>query len=137
MAGWKGIRGRKHERLFKVANASYKEGADTALSADSLAEAIQMFLDQVDADKQPINVNPKFLVVPTALKMTARELLNSTYFFSVGATDKKRIPTYNALADENLEVVSSPYPSNANYTGSSGKAWYLFADPAMVNKRAS
>lgn len=114
--------------LFSVVNKNYKEGADTALDANSLAEAIQMFLDQVDADKQPINVNPKFLVVPTALKMTARELLNSTYFFSVGATDKKRIPTYNALADENLEVVSSPYLSNANYTGSSSKAWYLFAN---------
>ncbi len=119
--------------LFKVANANYKDGADTALSGDSLAVAVQMFLDQVDADKQPINVNPKFVVVPTALKMTARELLNSTYFFSTGSTDKKRIPTYNALADENLEVVSSPYLSNANYIGSSSKAWYLFADPAIVD----
>ena len=119
--------------LFSTAHKNYQEGADTALSGDSLTEAIQMFLDQIDADGQPINVAPKFLLVPTALKMTARELLNSTFYFATGSTDKRRIPTYNALADEDLEVVTSPYLSNANYTGSSSKAWYLFADPSIVD----
>ena len=119
--------------LFSSGNNNYQEGADTALSADSLTLAVQMFLDQTDADGQPINVSPKFLLVPTALKMTARELLNSTFYFATGSTDKRRIPTYNALADEDLEVVSSPYLANANYTGYSAKAWYLFADPSIVD----
>ena len=119
--------------LFSTGHKNYKAGADSALAADSLGEAVQMFLDQTDADGQPINVSPKFLVVPTALKMTARELLNSTYYFATGSTDKKRIPTYNALADEDLEVVTSPYLSNANYAGASAKAWYLFADPQIVD----
>ncbi|NIA06918.1 MAG: hypothetical protein GWP14_04635 [Actinobacteria bacterium] len=119
--------------LFSIANKNYQEGADTALSADSLTLAVQLFLDQTDADGQPINVSPKFLLVPTALKMTARELLNSTFYFATGSTDKRRIPTYNALADEDLDVVSSPYLSNANYSGYSAKAWYLFADPSIVD----
>jgi hypothetical protein len=119
--------------LFATGHANYKEGAGTALSADSLAEAIQMFLDQVDADGQPINVSPRFLLTPTALKMTAREILNSIMLMAVGATDKRRLPTYNPLADEDLEVVVSPYLSNANYAGSSAKAWYLFADPQVVD----
>ncbi|MDR1611871.1 MAG: Mu-like prophage major head subunit gpT family protein [Planctomycetota bacterium] len=119
--------------LFSAGHKNYKEGADTALGADSLGEAVQMFLDQTDADGQPINVSPKFLVVPTALKMTARELLNSTFYFATGGADKRRIPTYNALSDEDLEVVASPYLSNANYAGASAKAWYLFGDPRIVD----
>lgn len=119
--------------LFGIPHKNYKEGAGTALSTDSLAEAIQMFLDQVDADKQPINVSPRYLLVPTALKLTAREILNSSLLLSVGATNKQRIPTYNPLADENLEVVTSPYLSNSNYAGASAKAWYLFGDPAVID----
>jgi len=119
--------------LFHADHGNYKAGADTALSIDSLGEAVQMFMDQTDADGQPINVSPKFLLVPTALKMTARELLNSTLLIAVGSTDKQRIPTYNAIADEDLTLVVSPYLSNANYTGASSVAWYLFADPAIVD----
>ncbi len=119
--------------LFHADHRNWAEGADTALSADSLALAIQLFLDQTDADGQPISVNPRFLLVPTALKMTARELLNSVTFFATGTTNKARIPTYNALADEDLEVVTSPYLSNTNYAGASAKAWYLFADPQVVD----
>ena len=119
--------------LFSTAHGNYKEGVDTALSAEALALAVQLFMDQTDADEQPINVGARFLVVPTALKMTARELLNSTFYFATGTTDKRRIPTYNALADEDLEVASSPYLSNTNYTGHSAKAWYLFADPTIVD----
>ena len=119
--------------LFSDAHKNYKEGTETALSADSLAVAIQMFMDQTDADGQPINISPKYLLVPTGLKMTARELLNSVMFFATGTANKMRIPTYNALADEGLDVLASPYLSNANYTGYSAKAWYLFADPSVVD----
>jgi hypothetical protein len=119
--------------LFHVDHKNWRDGVDTALGADSLTLAIQMFMDQTDADGQPINVNPKFLLVPTALKMTARELLNSVSFFATGSANKIRIPTYNALADEDVEVVTSPYLSNANYPGSSAKAWFLFADPTIVD----
>ena len=119
--------------LFSTGHGNYKEGADTALGITSLGEAVQMFLDQTDADGQPINVSPKYLLVPTALKMTARELLSSTLLIAVGGTDRDRIPTYNAVADEDLELVVSPYLSNENYTGASAAAWYLFADPAIVD----
>ncbi len=119
--------------LFSVAHKNYKAGADSALSTDSLAEAIQLFLDQTDADKQPINISPRFLLVPTALKMTAKEILNSSYLMSTGSANKQRIPTYNPLADEDLQIVTSPYLANGNYAGSSSKAWYLFADPSVTD----
>lgn len=119
--------------LFHGDHGNWRDGADTALSGDSLALAIQLFLDQKDADGQPINVNPKFLLVPPSLKITARELLNSVTLMATGSTNRSRIPTYNALADEDIEVVVSPYLSNPNYAGASSKAWYLFADPAVVD----
>ena len=119
--------------LFDADHKNYLEGVDSALTADSLALAIQMFMDQVDADDQPINVSPRYLLVPTALKMTARELLNSVTFFSTGSTDERRLPTYNPLADEDLVIATSPYLSNGNYAGASLKSWFLFADPAVVD----
>jgi len=119
--------------LFSSDHKNYSSGTDSALSATSLATATQMFQDQVDSDGQPINVAPKFILVPTALKITAREILNSISFFATGSSNATRIPTYNALADENLTIVVSPYLSNTNYTGASTKAWYLFADPGIVD----
>jgi hypothetical protein len=119
--------------LFSAAHKNYKAGVDSVLSADSLALATQMFLDQTDADGQPINVEPKFLLVPTSLRVAAKEILNSVTFMSTGSTDKQRIPTYNALADDDLEVVASPWLSNANVRGHSDKAWYLFGDPRVVD----
>ena len=49
-------------------------GTTSALSADSLKKAIKVFLDQTDADGQPVNVEPSILLVPTALKFLVVEL---------------------------------------------------------------
>ena len=121
--------------LFDATNhANYAEGATTALDSAALGTAVQMFMDQVDADGQPINIAARFLLVPSALKQTGSELLNSSWLVSYGGTSAKtRQPTYNAMADEDLVLVSSPYLANSNYTGYSAKAWYLFGDPALVD----
>ena len=60
--------------LFSTNHKNLLSGASSALSSDSLKKAIQLFLDQVDADGQPISVEPKYLLVPTALKHLAIEL---------------------------------------------------------------
>lgn len=99
---------------------------------DSLKKAVQKFLDQTDLDGQPINVEPKFLVVPTALKHLAIELTQGATLISSGSTDTIR-PALNVLADENLSVVSSPYLANSKYPGASDSAWYLFGAPGQVD----
>ncbi len=120
--------------LFHATHANYSSGASTALDVSAVGTAVQMFLDQTDADSQPINIQPKFLMVPTALKMTGSEILNSTMLLAVGGTTKStRNLTYNAIADENLQLVAAPYLSNSNYTGYSALAWYLWGDPAVVD----
>lgn len=121
------------DNLFSTGHKNFSSGPDSNLTGAALSKATQMFLDQTDSDGQPINLSPKFLLVPTALKITAKELLNSVTFFAVGNTDRERVPTYNAFADEDLEVVVAPYLSNSNFTNSSPKSWYLWADPQVAD----
>ena len=92
-----------------------------------------MFLDQVDADSQPINIEPKFVLVPTGLKYTAIELTKGATLIMSGGDSQTIRPALNVLADENLGVVSAPHLANSTYEGASAKGWYLFGDPNQVD----
>ncbi|MPM84079.1 hypothetical protein SDC9_131150 [bioreactor metagenome] len=119
--------------LFHTGHKNLLTGATSALSADSLKKAIQLFLDQVDADGQPISIEPKFLLVPTALKHLAIELTQGATLIMAGGSDATVRPALNVLADENPNVVSSPYLGNSAYEGASQTGWYLFGDPRTVD----
>ena len=119
--------------LFCNAHKNLLSGANSALSADSLKKAIQLFTDQVDSDGQPINVEPSILLVPTSLKFLAAELTQGTTLIMSGGADNVVRPAINVLADENLKIVSSPYLSNSKYAGSSEASWYLFGKPGVVD----
>ena len=73
--------------LFSAAHKNLLSGANSALSADSLKKAIQLFTDQVDSDGQPINVEPSILLVPTALKFLAQELTQGATFMMAGGAE--------------------------------------------------
>lgn len=118
--------------LFHAGHKNLLTGATSALGADSLKKAIQLFLDQVDADGQPISVEPRYLLVPTALKHLAIELTQGATLIMAGSDNTVR-PALNVLADENLNVVSSPYLGNSAYEGASQTGWYLFGDPRTVD----
>lgn len=118
--------------LFSSAHKNILGGASSALSAESLKKAIQLFLDQVDADGQPISVEPRYLLVPTALKHQAIELTKGATLIMSG-TDNAVRPALNILADEHLQVVSSPYLGNSAYEGNSQTGWYLFGDPKTID----
>lgn len=120
------------KNLFSADHKNLLTGADSALSIASLQKAVAMFLDQTDADGSPISVEAKYLVVPTALKFLATELTRGSNIIIAGNTDKERA-ALNALADENLQVVSSPYLGNGAYAGASQTGWYLFGDPRQVD----
>ena len=120
--------------LFSSEHQNLLTGANSVLAAEGLRQAVQMFLDQVDSDGQPISIEPSFLLVPTVLKHTAIELTKGATLIIAGGGDTPAIrPALNSLADENLTVVSSPYLANDKYTGYSNKAWYLFGDPNQVD----
>jgi len=122
-----------NKALFHTGHKNLLTGATSALSADSIKKAIQLFLDQTDADGQPISVEPRFLLVPTALKHLAIELTRGATLIMSGGSDATVRPALNVIADENLQIVSSPYLANSAYAGNSQSAWYLFGAPGQVD----
>jgi len=116
--------------FFSTTNKNYISGVDTALSIDALQLAEQKFRDQVDVDGKPILIRPAILLVPTSLAMTARRLFNETRVNETTETGKPK-PADNPFAGMFRPVVS-PYLNAQGLTGSSSKAWYLFASPADV-----
>lgn len=98
---------------------NYIDGASSALSAAGLDLADVAFRSQTDADKTPLGLTPRKLVVPIALRTTGRELMNSSLIVS-GASSKT--PNVNIWQNQ-YDVVASQYLTAA-------KVWYLTADPA-------
>jgi len=106
--------------LFHANHGNLATGAGSALSLTSLGTArksmrLQRGLDGVT----PIDATPRFLIVPAALETTAEQLVAQIQ------------PT--AAADVNvfsgkLEVVTDP-----RLDATSSTAWYLAADPAVVD----
>ena len=119
--------------LFSNAHKNLVSGASSALSADSLKKAMQLFMDQTFADGQPISVEPSILLVPTALRFLAQELTQGATFMMAGGAENVVKPALNVIAQQNLQVISSPYLGNAKYPGSSEASWYLFGKPGTVD----
>jgi hypothetical protein len=109
---------------FSTDAKNYKEGADTALSLDSLGVAEQMFMDQVDKNGDPLGWDMARLLVPTSLNSlantiyTAKEIRNTT----------GKSTTENPHQGK-FKPICSRYLGNAKFTGASQKAWYGLADP--------
>jgi hypothetical protein len=99
-----------------------------ALSAANLRAAVTAFMKQTDKDSRPINIMPKYLLVPVDLMLLAMELVKSVTIVIAGNTDSVR-GARNVLSDLGLEVVADARMSNASYTGYSATSWYLTGDP--------
>jgi len=126
------------KELFHADHKNLLSGVDSVLAAEGLRMAVQTFLDQVDSDGQPINIEPRFLLVSTGLKHTAIELTKGATLIIAGGDASSGVnptirPALNSLVDEHLSVVSSPYLANSKYEGASSKAWYLFGDPKQID----
>jgi phage major head subunit gpT-like protein len=113
--------------FFTAGNNNYADGAGTALGIDSLTQAETMFLDQTDPDGHPLAVAPVILLVPNGLYVPATQIMNSTELRDPAST--KKTPVANPHAGK-FRPVRSSYLSNPKYTGASGLAWYILADPA-------
>lgn len=99
------------------------------MTTGGLAATETIFMDQTDPDGNPLGVMAAILLVPTPLKPAALTLMNSERLIDGTATGTQ--------GDGNIwrgrfRVESSPYLSNANYTGYSAAAWYMLADPNVM-----
>ena len=100
--------------------------ADMTIGGLQATETI--FMDQTDPNGDPLGIEPAILLVPTPLKVSANTLMRSEKVVT-GAS--ATIGEANPFAGR-FRVESSPYMSNANYTGYSAAAWYMIADPAVL-----
>jgi hypothetical protein len=100
--------------------------ADMTIGGLQATETI--FMDQTDPNGDPLGMEASILLVPTPLKVSANTLMKSEKVVT-GASST--IGEANPYAGR-FRVESSPYMSNANYTGYSAAAWYMIADPAVL-----
>jgi len=120
--------------FFSVGNGNLISGAGSELSGDSLASAVQAFLEATDSEGKPIGVLPKFLIVPPALKAQADQLYTSRTFNAGGGstTGSDRVPNANPFHGL-YEPVPSPWiGSKQAASGGSDTHWFLFGDKSDV-----
>ena len=124
-----------------AANANlYEVGVNcvaTALTIASLETALETQAALTDAAGEPIMNKPKYLVVPPALEMTARQILTSTVkSWHYGGDDETfatagPMPTTNVLPQMGLQLVIDPYLPIMDAV-SDQEGWYLFSDPRDI-----
>ena len=121
--------------MFHANNGNYLTNAG-ALSITSLAALAQKFADQVDSQGKPVLIQPRVLLVGSAIKVTAENLFSETVVTGSTTADKLQ-PARNPHAGL-YEPVSSPYVNNtrikdqdgAALSGQTSTGFGLFADPA-------
>lgn len=114
---------------FTSGNKNYQSGGTSVLGIDSLTSAEQLFLDMVDDGGYPLGQQSNILLVPTALKTKANQLMNSTEIRDTTASTK--FGTANPHAGK-WSILTSPYMSNTKFTGNSSTAWYLLGTNSML-----
>lgn len=103
----------------------------TDLTVQGLQAAIEKFASKKDADGEPIMVSPAILMVPPALEVTARNVLNASEFLIWdGGNEEFRMRVNNWLRNS-LTLVVNYYlpildPTNGN------KRFYLLANPSAA-----
>jgi len=111
--------------FFSAGNGNFDAGAATALSSASLATGIARMLAQRDAEGRDLDIRPRTLLVPPELQQTAKELLLSDFIQRAN----NDLPTGNALKSVVALEVEPRLSNSGRFTGTSTKAWYLFAGP--------
>jgi hypothetical protein len=113
--------------FFAAGNGNFIDGASSALSFDSLANAIALMLLQRDDEGNDLDLRPTTLLVPPELQTTAKALLESEYIQQTA----ENTPTGNSLRRA-VSVETEPRLSNtAKFPNkASAKHWYLFARPS-------
>lgn len=115
--------------LFHADHSNLLTGS--ALTATTFGTALALFRNQTDKAGDPIDVQPKILLVPTTLEGTAKGIINSKLIVVTGTTDAEK-PDGNVWEGA-AEVVTDPRLENANYTNYAATTWYLIGDPSVVD----
>jgi hypothetical protein len=119
--------------LYDKVTANEINGSVNLLTIANLETGLEAMAGFRDANGEAIMNRAKYLVVPPALEMTARQILTSatkmwTESAGGGAT---AYPTTNVVSQMGLTLIVDPYlPIMDTSNGNIG--WYLFADPKDI-----
>jgi hypothetical protein len=119
--------------FFSSGAKNYMSGASSAMSVTSLTTAVQKFLEQKDANGQPIMLSPDRLLVPPALRTTALSLFNGAELVvtALGSTSAKSTePNINAHKGVFRPIVSPYLGAQSPVAGSTDTGFYLLTNPA-------
>jgi hypothetical protein len=122
--------------FFSSGNSNLISGATSAFGLTGLSKAREAFRKTKAgpgakaADKRPIMIEPRILMVPPELETDAETILNATGVNLAGDTDRER-PSMNPWRNK-YQLTVLPHLSDSSYTNNSAAAWYLFADPGLV-----
>jgi hypothetical protein len=105
--------------LFHADHGNLLTGA--AISIDSMGKARAAMRAQKNLAKRPINVSPKFLLVPVALETLAEQYVTATTVVAAKSSDA------NPFAGK-TQVLAEP-----RLDAASASNWYMAADPAQID----
>jgi hypothetical protein len=119
--------------LYDKVTAGEINGSVALLTIANLEGGVEAMAGFRDANGEAIMNRAKYLVVPPALEMTARQILTSTtkmWTESAGGA-ATAYPTSNVISQYGLQLIIDPYlPIMDASNGDTG--WYLFADPSDI-----
>lgn len=131
--------------FFGSGNANYLSGGGSALAITSLTSAVQKFLQQKDADGDPILIAPGQLVVPPALYAVAENLFNGANLTvtaltqpaassgTAAAQTAAQAPNLNQHKGKYTPVVVPYLASTFSLTNASDTGWYLLPSVGDVS----
>ncbi len=105
--------------------------ASNALAEAAVEKALYTFMKQVDKDSQPINVLPKYLLLPPELLFTGLRITKSK--LRIGAPASNALYGDTNVLEAALEPIGEPLLSNSTMTGYSATSWYVTGDPNEVD----
>lgn len=122
-----------HTSLYKTSFKNLiKHGTENnpALSIEALQAAMLTLAEMKDFDGEPINVDAITLVVPPALQVTAKNILNAQQIWvnNEGGNEKQRLIAENWMKNQVTLAVESYIPVVASEANGS-TSWFLFASP--------
>ena len=123
--------------LYDKTTGGEINGSVALLTIANLEAGVEAMASWVDADGSPIYNRPKYLVVPPALEMTARQILTSTTKMwtsehdGAGTTSLAAYPMTNVISQMGLQLIVEPWLPICDTTNGA-TAWYLFADPKDI-----
>lgn len=118
-----------NKNIVNVANGA--SANNPALSISGLQDAMKVLAAQKDANNEPIFIEAVVLVVPPALEITARNILNATEIRvnEAGGVANQQLIAQNWMRNR-VTLVVNPYIPVVASTANGNTSWFLFAAPS-------